>query len=103
MDNNTSIGEIKALFLDIGGVLLNNGWGHESRYLAADKFGLNRDEMDERHEQVYRAYQLGEISLDQYLQTVVFYRNRSFAPDELKTFMFEQSKAIEGSMEFLRY
>ena len=29
---------ITTLFLDIGGVLLSNGWGHESRKSAADFF-----------------------------------------------------------------
>jgi len=26
---------VNTLFLDIGGVMLTNGWGHESRILAA--------------------------------------------------------------------
>jgi putative hydrolase of the HAD superfamily len=36
---------IKALFLDIGGVLLTNGWGHHSRLRAAKHFGLDFDEL----------------------------------------------------------
>jgi len=40
---------ITTLFLDIGGVMLTNGWGHESRRKAADVFNLDFDEMDERH------------------------------------------------------
>jgi len=37
------------LFLDIGGVMLTNGWGHESRRLAAEAFNLNIGEMEDRH------------------------------------------------------
>jgi hypothetical protein len=40
---------ITTLFLDIGGVLLTNGWDHNFQRRAADKFGLNYEEMSERH------------------------------------------------------
>ena len=36
----------KILFSDIGGVLLTNGWGHESREAAAKRFGIDYGEMD---------------------------------------------------------
>jgi len=32
---------ITTLFLDIWGVLLSNGWGHESRKAAAETFNLD--------------------------------------------------------------
>jgi putative hydrolase of the HAD superfamily len=32
---------ITTLFLDIGGILLTNGWDHNIRTHAADKFGLD--------------------------------------------------------------
>ena len=41
--------DIKILFFDIGGVMLSNGWGHESRRAAAEKFGLDYEEMKELH------------------------------------------------------
>lgn len=102
MNNDINIGEIKALFLDIGGVILTNGWGHESRNMAVGKFGLNKADMDERHEEVYSTYQLGEISLDDYLKAVVFYQPRSFSSDDFKTFMYEQSQALAGSIDFFK-
>jgi hypothetical protein len=40
---------ITTFLLDIGGVLLTNGWGHESRNLAAEKFNLDIPEMEVRH------------------------------------------------------
>jgi len=102
MGNNINVGEIKALFLDIGGVILTNGWGHESRNLAAEKFGLDKEYMEERHEQVNDPYQLGKISLDEYLKTVVFYQQRSFSSDDFKDFMYAQSQALEGSIDFFK-
>ena len=38
--------QITTLFLDIGGVLLTNGWDRQARLLAAQKFGLDAAEMD---------------------------------------------------------
>lgn len=95
-------GEIKALFLDIGGVLLTNGWGHESRLLAVKKFGLDEVEMEERHERIFDAYELGKITLDEYMELVVFYQKRDFTPMEFKAFMFEQSQALDGHIEFFK-
>ena len=39
---------ITCLFLDIGGVLLTNGWDHHARKRAATKFNLDLDEMQDR-------------------------------------------------------
>jgi putative hydrolase of the HAD superfamily len=102
MNKSINSREIKALFLDIGGVVLTNGWGHESRYLAVEKFGLNKEEMDERHQQVNDAYQLGKISLDEYLKTVVFYQQRAFSLYDFKAFMYEQSQALNGNIDFFK-
>jgi hypothetical protein len=41
---------ITTLFVDIGGVLLTNGWDHHARRRAAKHFKLNWAEMQERHE-----------------------------------------------------
>ena len=40
----------KIIFFDIGGVLLSNGWGHESREKAAIEFGFDYSEMDILHD-----------------------------------------------------
>ena len=42
----TSASTITTLFLDIGGVLLTNGWDNNIRKNAADKFGLNFEELN---------------------------------------------------------
>jgi putative hydrolase of the HAD superfamily len=85
---------ISTLFLDIGGVLLTNGWGRAERSLAATKFNLDFDEMNERHHLTFDTYEEGKISLDQYLNRVVFYRERPFSREQFKKFMFAQSKSF---------
>ena len=41
--------EITTLFLDIGGVLLTDGWDHHARKWAATHFKLELVEMGNRH------------------------------------------------------
>ncbi|MEP7264577.1 MAG: HAD family phosphatase, partial [Bacteroidota bacterium] len=69
---------ITTLFVDIGGVLLTNGWGHESRKLAADTFNLNLAELEARHHLTFDTYEVGKLTLNEYLSRVVFYEPRSF-------------------------
>ena len=39
--------KIRALFLDVGGVLLTNGWDHHARRRAAKHFKLDWAEMED--------------------------------------------------------
>lgn len=91
----------KLLFLDIGGVLLSNGWGHESRLEAAKKFNLDYNEMEVLHHFIFNVYEMGKITLDEYLETVVFNHSRSFSKKDFKDFMFSQSKALPSMLEWL--
>lgn len=93
---------ITALFLDIGGVLLTNGWDHNIRTRAAEKFGLDYEEMDERHHLTFDTYEEGKLSLDEYLNRVVFYRDRSFSREEFKAFMYAQSQPFPEMIELMR-
>lgn len=83
---------IKALFVDIGGVLLTNGWDHHARKRAAKIFCLDLDEMEDRHHLTFDTYEEGKLTLDEYLSRVVFYRKRSFTRTQFRKFMFAQSK-----------
>ncbi len=83
---------ITSLFLDIGGVLLTNGWGHESRQLAAREFDLDLAEMEDRHHLNFETVEVGKLTLDEYLSRVVFYKQRPFTPVQFREFMFAQSK-----------
>jgi putative hydrolase of the HAD superfamily len=84
----------KIIFSDIGGVLLSNGWGHESRQAAAAKFGFDYTEMNTLHEFIFNVYEIGSISLDEYLNTTLFYRPRNFTKQAIIDFMLEQSTEL---------
>jgi putative hydrolase of the HAD superfamily len=94
--------QITTLFLDIGGVLLTNGWDHNCRRRAAETFGLDYDEMSERHHLTFDTYEEGKLSLDEYLKRVVFYQDRSFSQEEFKKFMFAQSKPYPEMIKLIR-
>ena len=87
--------EIKALFLDIGGVFLTNGWDRVSRRTAADHFNIDYEEMNERHRIIFDAYESGKSTLDEYLNLLVFYEPRSFSVQEFKKFMMGQSQPYQ--------
>jgi len=90
----------RILFSDIGGVLLTNGWGHESREAAAKRFGIDYGEMDVLHDFIFNVYEMGKISLDVYLDTVVFNHPRNFSREEFKDFMFAQSVELPGMLSW---
>ena len=83
---------ITTIFFDIGGVLLTDGWGHDSRRAAAEKFGLDWDEYSDRHEKVGHAIETNRMSLEQYLDRAIFYRPREFSREEFRAFIFAQSQ-----------
>ena len=78
---------ITTLFLDIGGVLLTNSWDQKTRRLAAEKFRLDYDEMNERHHLTFDTFEEGKLSLDDYLDRVIFYQERSFTRPEFMEFL----------------
>lgn len=90
---------IKALFWDVGGVLLTNGWDRRSRQDAAEEFKLDWEDFEDRHELVVGRFETGRLSLDRYLDRTIFYRPREFGKEEFRSYMFAQSKPIEGTLE----
>ena len=93
---------LKILFFDIGGVLLTNGWGRDSRKEAAEKFGLDYDEVNEIHNFIFNVYEIGSITLDEYLDTVIFNHPRDFTREDFKEFMYSRSKELPGTLEWLK-
>lgn len=92
--------KIKILFSDIGGVLLTNGWGHESRMAASKTFNINYDEMNILHNFIFSVYEIGRITLDDYLNTVIFNKKRDFTREEFKDFMFAQSQLLPDTLSW---
>jgi putative hydrolase of the HAD superfamily len=101
-DAMTPSSSITTLFLDIGGVLLTNGWDNDIRKRAADQFGLDADEMNGRHHLTFDTYEEGKLSLDEYLNRVVFYQERPFSREEFKVFMYAQSQPYPEMIELMR-
>ncbi len=84
--------DITCLFLDIGGVLLTDGWGRLVRRRAAKHFKLEWAEMEERHRLTFETHEEGKLAFDEYLDQVVFYKHRSFTRAQFRRFMCALSK-----------
>jgi putative hydrolase of the HAD superfamily len=93
---------ITCLFVDIGGVLLTNGWDHQARRRAAKHFDLNWAEMQERHELNFEIHEADKITFQEYLDRVVFWQKRPFTRAEFRHFMFAQSKPFAEMIELVR-
>ena len=93
---------ISALFLDLGGVLLSNGWDHPARKRAAENFCLDLEEMEGRHRLTFDTYEVGKLALEQYLKRVVFYEERPFTLEQFREFMFDQSQPVQPMIELVR-
>jgi putative hydrolase of the HAD superfamily len=94
--------KITTLFLDIGGVILTNGWDSVARRAAISKFQLDGAEFEARHALANPGWERGEISLEEYLERTIFYSERKFSPKEFEDFMYAQSQAMPESLEFAR-
>jgi putative hydrolase of the HAD superfamily len=93
---------ITCLFLDIGGVLLTNGWDHHARRRAAKQFKLDWGEMEERHSLNFVIYETDKLTLQEYLSWVIFYKKRTFTRAEFWRFMCAQSKPYSEMIELMR-
>jgi len=80
------------LFVDIGGVLLTNGWDHHARKRAAAYFKFDYAAMEVRHQMNFAVLEEGRLTLDEYLYRVVFNEKQPFSRREFRAFMFAQSK-----------
>ncbi|UKB86046.1 HAD family phosphatase [Chryseobacterium sp. MEBOG06] len=97
-----NVSKVKAVFMDIGGVLLTNGWDYQSREKAAKVFNFDFQEMNILHNFIYNVFEIGSVSLDQYLNTILFYSPRDFTKEEFIEFMFAQSTELPQMLEWLK-
>ena len=89
---------IRALFWDVGGVLLTNAWDHTQRAQALQHFQMDGEEFRDRHEMVVSSFERGKITLDEYLDRTVFYRPRSFTRDAFRDYIYSLSEPIAGML-----
>lgn len=93
---------ITTLFLDIGGVLLTNGWDTDLRKQTAAHFGLDYEEIYHRHHVTYDTYEEGKMTLDEYLHQIIFYEKRSFSAKDVKNYILEQAKAYQDTIDLVK-
>jgi putative hydrolase of the HAD superfamily len=91
-----------AVFFDVGGVLLTNGWDHQSRRLASEKFSLDFEEFEAAHDKYADALDMGLIAVTTYLDKVLFEKPRDFSKAEFYEFMKSRSVANEEVIDIAR-
>jgi putative hydrolase of the HAD superfamily len=92
---------ITTLFVDIGGVLLTNGWDRPARLRASQIFHLDYAELEERHHLTFDTYEEGKLALDEYLDRIVFYQPRPFSKESFKDFMYSISKPFPEMIDLV--
>ena len=93
---------IKAIFWDVGGVLLTNAWDHDQRRRALQHFSLDEAEFDDRHEMLVSSFERGKIGLNEYLDRTIFYRPRSFTREAFCEYLYSLSQPDPDSLALAR-
>lgn len=93
--------DIKLLFLDIGGVLLSDGWNHKARMEAVERFGLDPIPFEKDHSVAFPLFENGKLNLEQYLDSVIFNKPRSFSKADFREFMFSKSTLLPHFLPWL--
>src|SRR5260370_12441178 len=95
--------DVAALFWDVGGVLLSNGWDHSARSEAARRFGLDAADFEQRHRGAEDDLETGRLTLHTYLDRTVFFLTRPFTRDAVKSFIFAHSTDTKQPLLLLAY
>ena len=93
---------IKAIFWDVGGVLLSNAWDRGQREQALAYFKLDEEEFADRHELVVSSFERGKINLNEYLERTVFYRSRPFTQEEFQNYIYSLSQPKPEMLAFAK-
>lgn len=93
---------IQALFLDIGGVLMTNGWDHVLRKKTAETFGVDYAEMNERHQLIFDTYEIGKLTFDAYLKRIIFYEKRPYSLQDVMQYIFDAVRPYEEMMHLVK-
>lgn len=94
--------EVKALLLDIGGVLMTNGWGHQLRMQTAEVFKVDYSEMNSRHHLVFDTYETGKLTFDEYLKRIIFYQERPYSIQDVKQYIFDEVKPFPEMIQMIK-
>lgn len=95
------MGLVKALLLDVGGVLMTNGWDRNLRQKTAEIFGIDFDEMTSRHRLIFDTYETGKLTFDEYLKRIIFYEERPFTLSQVKEFIFNSVRPYNEMINYV--
>ncbi|MCH9626540.1 MAG: hypothetical protein S4CHLAM2_01620 [Chlamydiales bacterium] len=93
---------VQGLFLDVGGVLMTNGWDHVLRKKTAEAFNVEFDEMTSRHQLIFDTYETGKLTFDEYLKRIIFFEDRSFTISDVKEFILDSVRPYEDMIAYIR-
>ena len=93
---------VRALFWDIGGVLLSNGWDRDQRRVVVTQFGLDQGDFQERHKLIVPELEMGRLTLNDYLDQTVFMHPQSFSTEQFMAAMEDQSVPNEDVLALLQ-
>ncbi|WP_310583673.1 HAD family phosphatase [Deinococcus sp.] len=93
---------VKAIFWDIGGVLLSNGWDRDQRRVVVTQFGLDPGDFQERHKLIVPELEMGRLTLDDYLDQTVFMHPQSFAREQFVAAMEAQSVSNTDALALMQ-
>lgn len=93
---------IRGFLIDLGGVLLSNGWDHRLRALVAKKYSLDYEEFSKRHESIFDFYERGKMTFEEYLDWTIFHVPRAFSKRDLIQFILAEAKAYPEMIEFIK-
>lgn len=93
---------ITTLFLDIGGVLMTNGWDRHLRERAVQRFDLGLEDFEHRHKEYYNLLEIDAITLDQYLKKVVFWKKREFSLEQFKEFIYQSTELYPDMINWVK-
>jgi putative hydrolase of the HAD superfamily len=93
---------VSAIFWDVGGVLLSNAWDRTQRERTLEHFGLDEAEFHDRHEMLVSSFERGKITLDDYLDRTVFYRDRTFTRESFRNYMLSLSQPDPEALALAR-
>ncbi|MBA3258322.1 MAG: HAD family phosphatase [Gemmatimonadales bacterium] len=93
---------ISHLFFDVGGVLGTDGWSTPQRRMAMEHFGLDAAEFERQHRDAVGTFEQGRMTLDEYLDSTVFYRDRDFSREAFVELMLAESRPNAATIALAR-
>lgn len=92
---------MSALFCDLGGCFLTNGWDRKARRLACEKFHFDYAVIEPLHWKIVSDFEKGNLTLGQYLDQTFFAAPAAVPREEFIAFMKSCSESMPRSLDVL--